>query len=714
MEKTKQQLEDKNKEMEKTKKQLEEKNKLLQERETDLDNMTKRDKEREGLLENMTSKVETSKRQLESLEKELQDRNSQLQDLRTQLQEQSRELEERDRQLEERDRELEEREREHEESLPNPDPPHRRRDSMDGVHPNNPDPPHRRRRSKDDPPFMGGESPGPAPPVSPAVSELRLVLLGGSTAGKWAAGNTILGSEEFGRQASTHTSTHTSTETQHSESRQGEVAGRRVTVVETPDWFCSGLSEKDLRQDVGLCVSLSAPGPHAFLLVIPVEPSEGEEMRMLEKMEDMFGEGCWGHTLILFTHAEGLRERSVEELLQTGSQELQQLVEKCGNRCHLLNVKDRPDDTKITQLLEKIEEMVSGNRERFYSSETYQEAEKQLRVIERRIQKEREVEERKLREERERREELAKNVQESLKMMEGEIQQHEGEIRILNERTTELERNMKEERDEEKKREMERELKREITQREEMERTRSSSLLTPSLVYVGHLHMAENYKERDEAAEFLSCPLEAPDQGSVRTTKETHRHTVTVRLPVTANIVLEQDKWTEGTPEEVAEEEKIKYETHTPDKEVVVPPAKKEEEKLSPQEEVMGKEVGSPGKVGKEVGSPGKLGKEVKPLVELTKQVKPLELSKDAEDPGEEVVCGEVKSPKEAMEEVREVTAVQEVHEELGGVQEVQEEVRKASGAQEELENSERAEETRSLSRLSRGSCRARSDDLTI
>ena len=66
------------------------------------------------------------------------------------------------------------------------------------------------------------------------------------------------------------------------------------------------------------------------------------------------------------------------------------------------------------------------------------------------------------------------------------------------------------------------------------------------------------------------------------------------------------------------------------------------------------------------------------------------------------------------MEEVREVTAVQEVHEELGGVQEVQEEVRKASGAQEELENSERAEETRSLSRLSRGSCRARSDDLTI
>ncbi|XP_063056433.1 up-regulator of cell proliferation-like [Engraulis encrasicolus] len=68
------------------------------------------------------------------------------------------------------------------------------------------------------PPFMGGESPGPG-----AMSELSLVLLGGSATGMRAAGNIILGAEEFGRQASTHTST----EGQHSESRQREMAGRR-------------------------------------------------------------------------------------------------------------------------------------------------------------------------------------------------------------------------------------------------------------------------------------------------------------------------------------------------------------------------------------------------------------------------------------------------------------------------------------------------------
>lgn len=119
-------------------------------------------------------------------------------------------------------------------------------------------------------------------------SELRLVLLGRSGPEKRAAGNMILGTEE-------RSQTGISTESQQSESRQGEVNGRKVTVVETPDWFCSGLSLEDVRRDAELCVHLSAPGPHAFLLVIPVKESTGE---ILEKMEEIFGQRCWRNTII--------------------------------------------------------------------------------------------------------------------------------------------------------------------------------------------------------------------------------------------------------------------------------------------------------------------------------------------------------------------------------------------------------------------------------
>ncbi|XP_030626119.1 GTPase IMAP family member 6-like, partial [Chanos chanos] len=307
--------------------------------------------------------------------------------------------------------------------------------------------------------YVGGESPSLNLPVSP---ELRLVLLGLSETVKWAAGNTILGREEFGIQAAT------STETQHSESRQGEVAGRQLVVVDTPDWLSPGLSQEEMRKDVGLCVHLSAPGPHTFLLVCPLEPSDGEDSRLLERMEDIFGESFWGHTMILFINAEGIVGKNLEDLLKARSQALQQLLDKSRNRCHLLNINDMAKGTEVRKLLEKIEEMMSKNREKFYSSETYLIAENHLKEIERKIQKERE--ERRERQEREIREKLERELQDSLKQMEGELQEKEEKIVVLEKRINDLEIELENERNEERRKELEMKLKEESEYRKEIEK----------------------------------------------------------------------------------------------------------------------------------------------------------------------------------------------------------------------------------------------------
>src|SRR4029434_9861602 len=61
----------------------------------------------------------------------------------------------------------------------------------------------------------------------PHISDMRIVLLGWKKVGKSSSGNTILGREEF----------DTSGETSECVKREGETAGRHITVVEAPGWI---------------------------------------------------------------------------------------------------------------------------------------------------------------------------------------------------------------------------------------------------------------------------------------------------------------------------------------------------------------------------------------------------------------------------------------------------------------------------------------------
>ncbi|XP_056596645.1 GTPase IMAP family member 8-like [Triplophysa dalaica] len=217
--------------------------------------------------------------------------------------------------------------------------------------------------------------------MSEKLSELRIVLMGSRRAGKSSAGNIILNREEFDLKR-----------TVQCVKRQREVADRHITVIEAPGWWKNvpvDQSSELLKQEILLSVTLCPPGPHVVLLVVHVDTGlKEDERKVFQGYVDLLGERVWSHTIVLFTHGDFLGDTSIEQHIESEGEDLQWLVEKCGNRYHVLNNKNRSDDTQIKDLLEKIQETVTQNNVCHFNTEKFLHDLKQTRNAETQTRKE--------------------------------------------------------------------------------------------------------------------------------------------------------------------------------------------------------------------------------------------------------------------------------------------------------------------------------------
>ncbi|XP_061078981.1 uncharacterized protein LOC133113880 [Conger conger] len=187
--------------------------------------------------------------------------------------------------------------------------------------------------------------------------QVRIMLMGQTAEGQRSVGNIILGKDAF-----------PVSETKKSERHDGLVAGRHLAVITTADLFTPNLSEEEHSQGVRRCLGLSAPGPHVFLWVQEKGSITPEDWEALRRFKESFGEEASRYSMVLFMHEDHKEYSSFGDSERPGDSALQDFIQDCGGRYHLHSERNH---TQVTELLEKIQEIVDENGGSYFIAEIF-------------------------------------------------------------------------------------------------------------------------------------------------------------------------------------------------------------------------------------------------------------------------------------------------------------------------------------------------------